>query len=148
MKLNNYGPPADLSAQTIFDKVARHLHQQGGKAHQGAICQYRDESWRACAVGCLIPDNVYDPEMERAGVSAFPPLCLDVEPHYLALAKVLKTAGLEPFRPLLSSLQTAHDSWSSSHDPAYPALLRQVAAEHNLSTAVLDELDAQTGAAS
>lgn len=51
--------------QEIFDKVYTHLEQQGGaSALETGACLYRSEDGKMCAVGCLIPDDKYDPKFE------------------------------------------------------------------------------------
>jgi len=67
-----------MTPQEIFDTVARHLFTQGERAgyernredcgDESFACRYRGPGGTACAVGVLIPDAVYDPEMEGAGV--------------------------------------------------------------------------------
>jgi hypothetical protein len=54
--------------QSVFDKVATHLLSQNEKSEHDGECLYRDEKGNKCAVGCLIPDNLYSPEIEGAGV--------------------------------------------------------------------------------
>lgn len=58
--------------QEIFDKVSKHLLTQNAKA-LGADnkCKYRNPTGLKCAAGCLIPDNDYDPKMERKFVREF-----------------------------------------------------------------------------
>ena len=55
--------------QQEFDAVVAHLYQQGKPSMadipmEGVICAYRGDNGTMCAVGCRIPDNMYDPEME------------------------------------------------------------------------------------
>lgn len=67
-----------MERQEIFDTVARHLLTQMAKAVRGRSpaggpddsCMYRAPSGRKCAVGCLIPDSVYTPNIEGASVCA------------------------------------------------------------------------------
>ena len=55
----------NMTAQQIFDKVAIHLLTQNKRAiDEDKICKYRTEDGLKCAVGCLIPDEDYDPRME------------------------------------------------------------------------------------
>lgn len=60
-----------LTDQEIFDTVARHLLTQNQKSlrvdEDGKIyniCLYRGSNGLKCAAGCLIPDNLYNPEMD------------------------------------------------------------------------------------
>ena len=60
--------------QEIFDHVVKHLKNQGGQSvarretmtHEE--CAYRGTGGRMCAVGCLIADDEYEPDMEGKGV--------------------------------------------------------------------------------
>jgi hypothetical protein len=54
-----------VSAQELFDTVATHLLGQKKAAKNAAgLCCYRSPDGLRCAVGCLIPDEVYDPSLE------------------------------------------------------------------------------------
>jgi hypothetical protein len=53
-----------LSKQEIFDRVAVHLLTQNERSADEIFCKYRGPEGRMCAVGCLIPDEVYDIKME------------------------------------------------------------------------------------
>jgi hypothetical protein len=62
-----------LNKQEIFDTVAKHLlkqmeqsltHRLNGKIILSTQCAYRGDSGCKCAIGCLIPDDRYDPSLE------------------------------------------------------------------------------------
>lgn len=62
-----------LTDQEIFDKVRDHLLEQGEKAEYvdqfgSSECFYRTDSGLKCAVGCLIPDELYERGAEGHGV--------------------------------------------------------------------------------
>ncbi len=62
-----------MNKTEIFTTVATHLIKQNAKASpvendQG--CAYRGVNGTMCAVGCLIPDEMYDPLMEGKIVQA------------------------------------------------------------------------------
>jgi hypothetical protein len=69
----------DLPLQEMFTKITEHLLKQGKRSMYSKpsmyssdmvkSCAYRGENGRTCAVGCLIPDEDYTPEMEGVGVS-------------------------------------------------------------------------------
>jgi len=63
-----------MTKQEIFDKVVAHLRQQGVKCastEQGEeLCAYRGADGTKCAIGALIPDELYDPKVEGASVGA------------------------------------------------------------------------------
>lgn len=66
--------------QQTFDRVALHLRRQGrpsvrhtpmsvGKPQITYGGAYRGDGGCSCAAGCLIPDSLYSPSMEGAGVA-------------------------------------------------------------------------------
>jgi len=60
-----------MELQTIYTKVLQHLARQGGAAkHQG------DGAYRGfggmCAVGCLLTDEAYSPDIENKAVGQTP----------------------------------------------------------------------------
>lgn len=96
------------SLQEIFTKVATHLLTQKEKAGEFQsrdgiphpfYCQYRDESGRSCAIGCLIPDSEYKREFEGKSVGEI----------FLKSHVGPTTASLEPFTEELLQLQAIHD---------------------------------------
>jgi hypothetical protein len=55
-----------MTNQELFNKVVCAVRNQGRPSKSlGGFCRYRGESGAKCAVGFLIPDDKYDPEMER-----------------------------------------------------------------------------------
>ena len=100
-----------MTPQEIFDTVAKHLFAQGRRAtiretdiygEVSAACRYRAEDGTKCAVGALIPDEVYDPKMEGYDVDCV----LSSDPGYLP-------EWMHDNAELLRALQTAHDAESS-----------------------------------
>lgn len=55
--------------QKLFDRIAKHLLQQGraSRPRAKAACRYRYGGLR-CAVGCVIPDRYYDPALEGRNI--------------------------------------------------------------------------------
>ena len=54
-----------MTAQEVFDKVVEHLARQKIPATNGGDgCMLRTGGGLMCAVGCLIPEEDYRPEME------------------------------------------------------------------------------------
>jgi len=58
--------------QEVYDIVAQHLLTQGAVAlqtlpHGGVACAYRGDNGLKCAIGALIPDHLYCPELEGKG---------------------------------------------------------------------------------
>jgi hypothetical protein len=56
---------AAMTAQEIFDKVTTHLLTQMKQSREAGIgCKYRGPDGLMCALGCLIEDSEYSPDME------------------------------------------------------------------------------------
>lgn len=100
-----------MTNQEIFDKVATHLRGMQSRAgrfmdngNSWFSCRYRTADGSRCAIGCLIPDELYDPAIEGdtpsnafGGAGA-------------ALHKVLTAVGLQKEQaPFLNRLQQVHD---------------------------------------
>jgi hypothetical protein len=97
-----------LTEQQIFNRVWTHLNKQGDVSYGVGGCRYRGPGGTSCAVGCLIPDDLYEDWMEGLAVSA-----PEMKP-------TLYEAGLirDPFGrtlDLLCALQYAHDTILKSH---------------------------------
>ncbi len=118
-----------LTRQEIFDRVATHLLKQKAKAIQpgGATCRYRSGDLK-CAIGCLIPEDVYIRHgVEIEGIPVTNPVLRNA-----LLESGLPTDGLD--LDFLKDLQNVHDS-----EPIYywPFRLLKIAKGWHLSTAVL-----------
>jgi hypothetical protein len=59
-----------MTNQEAFTKVVLHLRKQGEKSQNEdkTLCLYRGPNGLMCAVGCLIPDEEYRPELESSVV--------------------------------------------------------------------------------
>ena len=126
-----------MEAQEIFDKVAPHLFTQGCRSSADAAdffasCLYRGPNGMSCAVGVLIPDELYDPEMETITITN---LVNDDEGGWNL------PSWMKEKVEFLTSLQVTHDcpgNWESTADMQQE--LRKVAANYKLSPAVLEGL--------
>ena len=93
------------TAQEVFDYVIGHLVRQGGRSvsASGTDCRYRGSDGSKCAVGVLIPDEVYNDVMEGDSVGGlienFPRECL--------------ITGIKKHKDILNGLQNMHDSIST-----------------------------------
>lgn len=97
-----------LTNQEIFDRVYKHLMTQGKRAIAAdGNCRYRGEGGTQCAVGCLIPDAVYTPDIEGCTMSSARNGTRKGE----VLADALEASGLPRSSwDLLADLQEVHDS--------------------------------------
>lgn len=48
----------------MFDKVSKHLLTQNTRCMENLLCRYRNSEGMKCAIGALIPDELYSPSME------------------------------------------------------------------------------------
>lgn len=59
-----------MNKQEIFTKVYNHLLNQGcASINYKGECVYRGNYNMMCAIGCLIPDSLYNKDMEGLSVS-------------------------------------------------------------------------------
>jgi uncharacterized protein YbjT (DUF2867 family) len=103
-----------LTKQEIFDKAVNGIRAQG-RPSMGAAdrCFSRSADGYKCAVGHLIPDALYTPEMEGHGIA----LAWARQPPVIGgpakLREALKRADVNVDEPdtlgLLADLQTCHD---------------------------------------
>lgn len=65
-----------MTSLEMFTKVREHLLAQNARAKDGdgaqSGCAYRGVGGTKCAVGCLIPDALYDARMEGLSVDGLP----------------------------------------------------------------------------
>lgn len=54
----------------ISERIRDHLVKQKAQSADIGGCKYRSDDGNMCAVGCLIEDNHYAPDLERKGVSS------------------------------------------------------------------------------
>jgi len=114
-----------LSAQSVFDQVARHLLAQGApsdvKIGAGRRCLLRTKDGRACAIGCLFGDT-YRPEFEGVPLSEY---------MRSSAGAALASQGVDPVEhlDLLQDLMHVHDDF---RPVAWPAALETVARAHGL----------------
>lgn len=94
-----------MNKQEVFDKVYDHFITQGNPRsveEGGKGCLYRGPDGARCAVGLLIPDDLYEPEMDVTGdvrglLADFP-----------QLGRVLGVKSQDD-TDFLQALQSAHD---------------------------------------
>lgn len=103
-----------MTEQEIFNKVYLHLKKQGCKAgtmtaFKSFNCAYRGPNNTSCAVGCLIPDELYDPEIEGVGVEIGSLCGMELNYKSEKLRAILTEIGLADHLHFLVKLQLAHD---------------------------------------
>jgi hypothetical protein len=116
----------EMTRQEVFDTVAAHLLKQNARSLIDPTdlddpgCAYRGAAGLKCAVGCLIPDEVYKPSMEGIGMLGL----LEAGAKWAP-----KLAYLHPHRFLLADLQRVHDGDAPAE---WPTQLARVAREYSL----------------
>ena len=90
------------SSQEIFNLVVEHLFKQGRPAYDGVQgCMYRTHDGLRCAVGVLIPDDLYDKAFESNQSNFVIQKLLDAD-----------LADWREHEDLLMRLQSIHDHCS------------------------------------
>lgn len=129
--------PTPLDNQTAFDRAAAHLLRQGAQAlNTAGKCCYLASDGRQCAVGALIPGEMYRPEMEGHTFKTL--LYVDREYRWGVNALL---ADVNIF--LLQDLQYCHDN---NGPPGWPYILRDIAERHQLKPDVIDRTLAEIAA--
>ncbi len=88
--------------QQVFDKIVSHLRSQGKQSRNTlGDCVYKNTDGTSCAVGCLIEDQFYSPDIEG----------LSVEDIFDALSRSLGIpfSDVILLEELLNDLQATHD---------------------------------------
>ena len=79
------------------------LLKQGKRSTDGHICLYKDNEGNKCAVGHLIPDSLYTPEVEVGNIYDV------ISESYKRGSPLKKLKYLFPHKHLLGLLQDTHD---------------------------------------
>lgn len=121
-----------MDGQKVFEIVAKHLFKQGKRAflEKQKVCVYRGPDNTSCAVGCLIPDGIYDSHMEGMRINAIVVEYSGVMPDYIVQNS-----------ELLYSLQFAHDAsrnWATTED--MKLALETIAIRYNFNIDFLSDL--------
>lgn len=128
-----------MDKQEIFNKVAQHLLRQGSKALTLNMCRLLDHKGRQCAIGCLIPRELYDHHLESYG---FIGNYFDYNDNFLYVPNIFTTllaekVGIEFTKDnyeLLRALQHIHDHWDINE---WKLQLKSCAIRFNLSSEVI-----------
>lgn len=116
-----------MDRQRVFNLVCNHLLSQKKVSERlgTAQCSYRGEAGTRCAIGCLIPDELYTEAMEGLMVSH--PNIISA----LSSAGVLTEQDTNRISTLqfLQKLQGIHDS---IHPERWESKLREFAYDYNL----------------
>ncbi len=98
-----------MNRQEVFNKVATHLLTQNEKARTQTgwgdfRCSYKADNGLKCAIGCLIPDDLYDKKIEGNSI-LYNPLLISILRNAIDLY-------IDDDINFLENLQTIHDQMS------------------------------------
>ncbi len=116
--------------QAVFETVVRHLFAQGKQAMVRGSCKYRTSDGLMCAMGVLIPADLYNLDMEGMTASMMFEAYDQLGEQYDSQQK-----------HLITDLQWAHDeetNWNSSE--SLTNALIEVGIQHGLSVEFIDGL--------
>lgn len=132
-----------MTQQEMFDTIIPALLKQGGPSlgpeaadPESIGCMYRGDDGRKCAVGVLIPDELYTPSMEGRSAE-------DMMKIYLDVQNLLGAENVE----FLEAMQQVHDSnpydaeeWDMNY---FIGSYERLASRFDLNPAVLHNRPAQ-----
>lgn len=112
-----------MTPQEAFDTAVLGTIRQGRGSYSFGSCRYRGPDGARCAIGHLIPDRLYDPEMEYTSAGGALANWPDLAEHF-------KDVPGE----LLDSLQGAHDGACHADDfvSDFIRQTREIADEYHL----------------
>ena len=106
-----------MTKQSIFNQVWKHFVTNNQPlSYSNGQCKYRGDQGAKCAVGLLIPDDIYYPALEGATVTSS------------KMFPVLRLLGLSDHIVFLNELQDAHDDvaldYGDADEPGRTATLK------------------------
>lgn len=135
--------------QDVFNKVALHLLAQNKRSivDDDGMCRYRGPEGTTCAVGCLIDDESYLPEMEGYDVVDIfgIPSRHEISPELSMVRERFSGHDLTEHLALLDALQRCHDRIPVED---WHAELVDIAREQGLNSDVLPPTPASSQSAS
>jgi hypothetical protein len=117
-----------LNTKEIYERVSAHLlTQQAVSEDENGTCRLHGNNQRQCAIGSLIRDDVYRPEIEGVGISYYQ----NTFDGTLLRALYASDVNIydETIIELLTELEEVHDS---AHVDEWPALLTMIGRRHAL----------------
>lgn len=128
------------SLQSQFDKMALHLLTQDQKSRDDTGgCVYRGDDGLMCAVGALIKESAYAPNMEGDAVIDFKVAVALLNSGEFTEEDVCscseESAGLSPRVAMFNRIQDVHDTCDAG---TWPDALRKVAGEFSLNATAID----------
>jgi hypothetical protein len=115
-----------LSPKDIYERVSQHLlAQRAVSEDDNGSCRLRSAEGRKCAIGSLVRDDVYEPDLEGVGISYYR------HAHDGKLLRALYASHVNAYDPnvidLLIELEEVHDD---ADVEAWPHLLAALGKRH------------------
>ncbi|EKS68981.1 hypothetical protein BURK_028165 [Burkholderia sp. SJ98] len=115
-----------LSPKDIYERVSEHLlTQRAVSEDDNGSCRLRSPEGRKCAIGSLVRDDVYEPELEGVGISYYR------HARDGGLLRALYASKVNAYDPniidLLIELEEVHDY---AEIEEWPALLAALGRRH------------------
>lgn len=113
--------------QEIFNYVLAHLKMQNARAMgTPGTCAYKNEEGKSCAIGCLIPDDLYTRSIEGKSITM-------LKKQFPKISKYLELNKPERFR-LFKDLQELHDDYlqNGCNDKDFIKMVHSIAEWHEL----------------
>lgn len=141
-----------LTEQEIFDKSIGAILKQGVQSavmhtthgEDFPVCKYAGPNNTGCAIGVLLPRDVAE---AWDNIGTFPIYRIEHDEDKARCITDLTAVGIDVSKhdDLLTDLQRVHDAWTprspSTFNEAVCRYARDVALDHNLSTAILAEFE-------
>jgi len=117
-----------LNTKEIYERVSTHLLMQRAVSEdENGTCRLHGNNERQCAIGSLIRNDVYSPDIEGLGISYYQHTCDG------ALLRALYASDINIYDKtiveLLTELEEVHDN---AHVDEWPALLTMIGRRHAL----------------
>ncbi|WP_395066127.1 hypothetical protein [Paraburkholderia silvatlantica] len=129
---------ATLDAQDVFDVIAWQLLRQNARAtaFDGVKCMYRAPDGKRCAIGWIMPDEVYHKTIEFMGVRDIAQQMINTN-YADAFARFLYR-----HMDLLRDLQEMHDARMPCD---WPVAMRVIAQRYHLNSSVIENCERNFG---
>lgn len=114
------------STQEIFEFVIGFLAKQGTQSINQDQCVYNDNGGKKCAVGCLIPSEIYTPEIEGWRIDQ-----IHKSSEFLEVNNFFRNSGLASNMEFLHTLQGFHDKQSNWYSKANFINAANLIADHS-----------------
>jgi hypothetical protein len=113
-----------LTARDIYERVSAHLlTQRAVSEDDNGSCRLRSSDGRKCAIGSLIADDVYQPDIEGIGISYYR------NARDGSLLRALYASNVNAYDPeiaeLLIELEEVHDDFRVDEWPQVLACLAE-----------------------